>query len=100
MHKRGDANLYCFSHENGRGVTREKSGNQVQSQQAELQSVETRYSEVRLWLDNFAQHIQSGEILNADDSVIIKQLVEQITVTDIGIELCFKCGVVITQDYE
>lgn len=72
---------------------------ELESQQAELQTTENRYSEVKLWLDSFAEHIQSGEITNTDDGVIMKQLVDQITVNDDGIEVHFKCGVIATHEY-
>lgn len=71
----------------------------LEAQQTELQTAENRYSEVKLWLDNFAEHIQSGEIMNTDDGVIMKQLVDQIIVGDDGIEVHFKCGVVATHEY-
>ena len=38
--------------------------------------------------------------MNADDSAILKQLVEQIIVGTGGIEIQFKCGVSIEKDYE
>lgn len=70
-----------------------------EAQQAELQSTENRYSEVKMWLDSFAEHIQSGTIMNADDSMIMKQLVEQIIINDDGIEVHFECGIVASHKY-
>ena len=72
---------------------------ELEAQQAELQTTENRYSEVKMWLDSFAEHIQSGDIMNADDSMIMKQLVEQIVVGDDGIEVHFKCGIVACHEY-
>ncbi len=71
----------------------------LEAQQAELQSTENRYSEVKMWLDSFAEHSQSGGIMNADDGMIMKQLVEQIIVNDDGIEVHFKCGIVASHKY-
>ena len=71
----------------------------LEAQQAELQTTENRYSEVKMWLDSFAEHIQSGGIMNADDGMIMKQLVEQIIVNDDGIEVHFKCGVIAEHEY-
>ena len=71
----------------------------LEAQQAELQTTENRYSEVKMWLDSFAEHIQSGGIMNADDGMIMKQLVEQIIVNDDGIEVHFKCGIVASHEY-
>ena len=70
-----------------------------EARQAELQTTENRCAEVKLWLDTFADHIQSGAIMNTDDSMIMKQLVEQIIVTDDGIEVHFKCGVVAIHEF-
>lgn len=72
---------------------------ELEARQAELQTTENRYNEVRLWLDTFAEHIRSGEIMNADDGMIMKQLVEQIIVNDGGIEVHFKCGIVASHEY-
>ena len=43
--------------------------------------------------------VQSGAIMDADDSMIMKQLVEQIIVGDDGIEVHFKCGIVASHEY-
>ena len=72
---------------------------ELEAKQAELQTAENRYGEVIMWLDTFTAHIQSGEIMNADDSIIMKQLVEQIIVGDSGIEVHFKCGVIAEHEY-
>ena len=72
---------------------------ELEAQQAELQTVANRYGEVKMWLDSFAEHIQSGEIMNAEDGMVMKQLVEQIIVGDDGIEVCFKCGIVARHEY-
>ena len=73
---------------------------ELEAQQAELQTAESRYAEVKAWLESFEAHIKSGAILNADDDMIVKQLVEQIIVNDDGIEIQFKCGTTITKEYE
>lgn len=72
---------------------------ELEAQQAELQTTENRYAEVKLWLDSFADHIHSGAIMDADDSMVMKQMVEQIIVGDDGIEVHFKCGVVAIHEY-
>lgn len=72
---------------------------ELEAQQAELQTTENRYSEFKMWLDSFAEHIQSGDIMNADDGIIMKQLVEQIIINDDGIEVHFKCGIVASHKY-
>ena len=61
---------------------------------------DTLDTEVKAWLDAFEKHISDGTIMAADDSTILKQLVEQIIVRSSGIEIQFKCGVSIEKDYE
>jgi len=73
---------------------------ELEAQQEEQKSVATRYAEVKAWLDAFEKHINDGSIMDADDSSILKQLVEQIIVGSSGIEIQFKCGVSIEKDYE
>ena len=73
---------------------------ELEAQQEEQKSVATRYAEVKAWLDAFEKHISDGTIMAADDSTILKQLVEQIIVRSSGIEIQFKCGVSIEKDYE
>ena len=73
---------------------------ELEARQEELQTTENRYNQIKVWLDNFARHIQSGEIMNTDDSQIMKQLVEQIIVGADSMEIQFKCGVIVKQKYE
>jgi len=72
---------------------------ELEAKQAELQSTMNRYYEARAWLDSFADHIQSGEIMNANDSMVMRQLIEQIIVNDDDIEIQFKCGVIVHHAY-
>lgn len=72
---------------------------ELEAKQEELQTTENRYNQVKVWLDNFARHIQSGEIMNSEDSQIMKQLVEQIIVGADSMEIQFKCGVIVKQKY-
>lgn len=72
---------------------------ELEAQQEELQTTENRYNQIKVWLDNFARHIQSGEIMNSEDSQIMKQLVEQIIVGADSMEIQFKCGVIVKQKY-
>ena len=72
---------------------------ELEAKQAEMQTAASRYAEVKAWLDAFQEHIESGDIMNADDDAIIKQLVEQIIVNNDGIEIQFKCGATIEKEY-
>ena len=71
----------------------------LEARQKELQSAETRYAEVRLWLATFKQHVDSGDIMDEKDGSIMRALVERIIVNDDGIEVCFKCGMAVRQPY-
>ena len=72
---------------------------ELEEQQAELQTTENRYGEIKMWLDNFEEHIRSGAIMDATDGMIMKQLVEQIIVSESGMEIHFKCGVIAEHEY-
>lgn len=72
---------------------------ELEEQQEKLKTTAGRYSEVRLWLDTFEEHIKSGAIMNTDDGMVMKALVEQIIVGNDGIEIQFKCGVSVEQEY-
>lgn len=72
---------------------------ELEAQQEELQTTENRHNQIKVWLDNFIRHIQSGKIMNTDDSQIMKQLVEQIIVGADSMEIQFKCGVIVKQKY-
>ena len=54
---------------------------------------------MRLWLDGFKEHAKSGDFMNDADGSIMKALVEKIIVKDASMEICFKCGVSIEQEY-
>ena len=54
---------------------------------------------MRLWLDEFKEHTESGDFMNDADGSIMKALVEKIIVKDASMEICFKCGVSIEQVY-
>ena len=70
-----------------------------EAKQAEPQTTENRYSEVNLWLDSFEEHIQSGEIMNADDGIVMRRPVEQIIVGNDRIEIDFKYGAILEREY-
>ena len=73
---------------------------QLEERQQSLKTADIKYAEVKLWLDNFERYINDGSILNMDDSTVLKQLVDQIVVGDAGIEIQFKCGVMLKKEYE
>ena len=72
---------------------------ELEVQQTELKTIATRYSEVKAWLDTFAESVRSGDIMDANDALVMKALVDEIIVGDTGIEIHCKCGVTIEQEY-
>ena len=72
---------------------------ELEAQQAELRSAATRYADVKGWLDAFEQAMQDGSIATASDAALMKTLVERIIVNDDGIEVEFKCGASVQQEY-
>ena len=71
----------------------------LETQQAELKTAATRYAEVKVWLDAFEKAMQDGSIGTASDAALMKTLVERIIVNDDGIEVEFKCGASVKQEY-
>ena len=72
---------------------------ELEAKREELQNCATRYTEVKAWLNAFRDGMQSGEIMSANDALVMKELVEQIIVHDDHIEVQFKCGASVEQTY-
>ena len=70
---------------------------ELEAQQAELQTAATRYAELRAWLETF-EHCMSTDATSID-GLVIKALVEAIIVWDDHIEVHFKCGATVEQKY-
>ena len=79
--------------------TRSQRMKELEAQQAELQTIATRYSEVKAWLDTFEESVRSGDIMDANDALVMKALVDEIIVNETGIEIHCKCGITIEQEY-
>ncbi len=58
-----------------------------------------RYAEAKAWLDAFEQALATGEIETTSDVALMRTLVERIIVNDDGIEVEFKCGASVQQEY-
>ena len=54
---------------------------------------------LKVILDAFEHGIKDGAIMSTDDTAIMRSLVEQIIVRETEIEIEFKCGVTIRQEY-
>ena len=72
----------------------------LETRQRELQTADARYATVKMWLEDFQQHLQSGDAADDRDGNIMKTLVEAIIVWDDRIEVRFKCGAIVKQEYE
>ncbi len=72
---------------------------ELEEQRKQDRTAENRYAAMRLWLDEFKEHAESGDYMNDADGSIMKALVEKIIVKDASMEICFKCGVSIEQEY-
>ena len=72
---------------------------ELEEQRKQDRTAENRYAAMRLWLDEFKEHAESGDFMNDADGSIMKALVEKIIVKDASMEICFKCGVSIEQEY-
>ena len=61
--------------------------------------LDTSSTKRKAWLDTFEENVRSGNIMDANDAMVMKALVEEIIVNDTGIEIHCKCGVTIEQEY-
>ena len=71
----------------------------LEAQKEELQNAAMRYAEAKAWLDAFEQALATGEIETTSDVALMRTLVERIIVNDDGIEVEFKCGASVQQQY-
>ena len=58
-----------------------------------------RYKEVKHWLDDFKEALEKGDNKTTTDITLMRALVEYITINDDGIEVKFKCGARVKQEY-
>lgn len=71
----------------------------LEARQEALKTADARYATVMMWLEDFQQHLQSGDATDDRDGSIMKTLVEAIVVWDDRIEVRFKCGATVEQKY-
>lgn len=71
----------------------------LEAQKEKLQNAAMRYAEAKAWLDAFEQALATGEIETTSDVALMRTLVERIIVNDDGIEVEFKCGASVQQQY-
>ena len=71
----------------------------LEARQEALKTADARYATVMMWLEDFQQHMQSGDATGDRDGSIMKTLVVAIIVWDDRIEVRFKCGATVEQKY-
>ena len=72
---------------------------ELEDKKEELSNEQSVYDEARIWLKTFEAQLSSDDPEGLMDPVIIKSLVERIVVRETEIEIAFKCGVTIQQEY-
>ena len=58
-----------------------------------------RYTEFKVILDAFEHSIKDGTIMSAQDTAVMRSLIEQIIVKDDEVEIEFRCGVTVRHEY-
>ena len=71
----------------------------LEAERDEAAQTANQYTELKVILDAFEHGIKDGSIMSTDDTAIMRSLVEQIIVRETEIEIEFKCGVTIRQEY-
>ena len=72
---------------------------QLQAEQKDYRSQENRYMEVRSWLNAFQKSVSGSGPATSIDALILKALVDSIIVYDDHIDVHFKCGATVEQEY-
>ena len=72
---------------------------EIEAERVSAQDEATKYYEIKQWLKTFEDTLESREILTADDGSIMRTLVDNIIVKRDGIEINFKCGCSVEQEY-
>lgn len=72
---------------------------ELQAQQKQLKADATRRAEALHWLDSFQQHMASGKAYNAEETCVMREMVDQIIVYDNRLEIRLRCGVNLIHDY-
>ena len=72
---------------------------ELEKQRNSLQEEGLQNKEVRAWLDTFAEHTLHPDSFTSFDGMTMKMLVERIIAKEKGLEVVFKCGVVIEKEF-
>lgn len=99
LHKEKQAHTISTADYNAQLQQHKSRMQELESRMDELQSAGNRYAEVSAWLEVFAEHTKNSESLDTVDAIVIKALVDHIVMKDTSMEIHFKCGATIEQDY-
>lgn len=71
---------------------------QLEEKRKALQTTETQFNKIKLWIDNFRDMVEA-EAGTENPDTMIRSLTEQIIIYETYIEIRLKCGVSIKQEY-
>lgn len=71
----------------------------LEAERDEAAKTANQHTELKVILDAFEHGFKDGTIMSSDDTAIMRSLVDQIIVRETEIEIEFKCGVAIRQEY-
>jgi len=99
LHKEKQAQIVSSAEYNRQMSQYKERMQTLESKMSELQTAGNRYSKVEKWLEVFAEHTKNSETVNEIDGIMVKALVDHIIIKDTSMEIHFKCGATIEQDY-
>lgn len=70
-----------------------------EAQQGSMQADINRAEEAKIWLESFKNNIRTGTVMTADDCIMMRTMVEEMVIYEDRMEIHFRCGVVINQEY-
>lgn len=65
---------------------------ELQERQRKLKATAGRFAEVKYWMDALKEHIHSGEKMDSDDAVMLRQLTDRIVVYDDRLGIYLRIG--------
>ena len=71
---------------------------QLEEKRKALQTTETQFNKIKLWIDNFRDMVEA-EAGTENPDTMIRSLTEQIIIYETYVEIRLKCGVSIKQEY-
>lgn len=71
----------------------------LQERQRELKATAGRFAEVKYWIDTFKEHVRSGEKMDTNDTVVLRQFADGIVVYDDRLEIRLRIGGTLGQEY-